>query len=109
MPNASGDTVRSLLSREDIFRSVVSQRDALRARGVRRLGLFGSFARNEARADSDIDLLVEFEPDRIEQYFDVKFMLEDLLGRDIDLVIAEDIKPRLRKHILPNVIDVPGL
>ncbi len=109
MPNASGDTVRNLLSREDIFRSVVSQRDALRARGVRRLGLFGSFARNEARADSDIDLLVEFEPDRIEQYFDVKFMLEDLLGRDIDLVIAEDIKPRLRKHILPNVIDVPGL
>jgi predicted nucleotidyltransferase len=98
-----------MLSREDIFRSVESQREALRARGVRRLGLFGSFALNEAREDSVIDLLVELEPNRVEQYFDVKFMLEDLLGRDVDLVIAEDIKPTLRKHILPNVIDVPGL
>ena len=49
-------------SKDDIFQQLQQHRDTLEGYGVRRCGLFGSFRRGEATADSDIDLLVEFEP-----------------------------------------------
>jgi predicted nucleotidyltransferase len=60
-----------------------------RERGIRRLAVFGSALRDDFRADSDIDLLVEFEPDHIPTLFDIAAMereLSDLLGgRKVDL------------------------
>jgi uncharacterized protein len=69
----------------------------LRQMGVASLAIFGSVARNEATADSDVDLLVELEaPVTFERYMDVKFYLEDLLAKPVDLVTALSLKPQAR-------------
>lgn len=74
--------------------------------GVVHIGLFGSFARNESRSDSDIDILVEFGPDQktFGNYMGLKIFLEDLFGRKIDLVIKETIKVKLKDQILNETI-----
>jgi predicted nucleotidyltransferase len=68
--------------------------------GVKSLALFGSVARDEARADSDLDVLVEFEgPATFDGYMGLKLYLEDLLGSRVDLVM----KKALRSRMLPLV------
>ena len=76
---------------------------------MRRLGLFGSIARGEGRAESDLDFLVELERNSFDAYMDLKFFLEDLLDCRVDLVLADTIKPRLREGILKETVHVPGL
>jgi len=94
-----------MLNRDAILRTLSANRAALARLGARRLGLFGSFARDEARADSDVDLLVELDRHTFDRYKDLKLYLEDLLGRRIDLVISDRVKPSLRERILGSVID----
>ncbi|MDJ0581769.1 nucleotidyltransferase family protein [Crocosphaera sp.] len=74
---------------------------------VKTLGVFGSFVRGEAKDNSDLDLLVEFQGDvTFDNYMDLKFLLEDLFERKIDLVIKEDIKPQIRERILEETVYV---
>ena len=74
---------------------------------VKSLGVFGSFVRGEATDNSDLDLLVEFKGDvTFDNYMDLKFLLEDLFNRKIDLVIKEDIKPQIRERILEETVYV---
>jgi len=94
-----------MLTRDDILRALSANRAELTRLGARRLGLFGSFARNEAREDSDVDLLVDLDHHSFDRYMDLKLYLEDLLGRRIDLVLSDRIKPSLRERILGSVID----
>ena len=76
-------------------------RDELSALGVKSLKLFGSVVRDEARADSDIDILVEFSrPIGLLAFVRLKQRLAELLGRSVDLVTAADLKPQMRDHIL---------
>jgi hypothetical protein len=72
---------------------------------VRRIGVFGSHARGEARAGSDVDVLVEFEPGQatFDNYMDLKFYLEDHFKCKVDLVTADAIKPQLKAAILSEV------
>ncbi|KUK62552.1 MAG: Uncharacterized protein XE10_1564 [Methanoculleus marisnigri] len=74
--------------------------------GVARIGVFGSVVRNEATAASDIDILVEFQEgeETFDHFMDLKFYLEDLLGRRTDLVIADTLKPRIRGAVLDEVV-----
>ena len=75
--------------------------------GVTRLALFGSVARGTAGADSDIDLLVEFDgPATSSRYFGVQFYLEDLLGHPIDLVTAKALRPRLRPYVERDAVTI---
>jgi uncharacterized protein len=79
----------------------------LRNMGVTSLAIFGSVARNEARPDSDVDLLVEIEaPVTFDRYMDVKFYLEDLLNKPVDLVTALSLKPQLRSIVEREAIHV---
>ena len=74
---------------------------------VKSLGVFGSFVRGEATDNSNLDLLVEFKGDvTFDNYMDLKFLLEDLFNRKIDLVIKEDIKPQIRERILEETVYV---
>jgi len=73
--------------------------------GVRRLGLFGSFARGEQGADSDVDLLVEFTPGQktFDNFMQLAFFLEDLFHRRVELVTPESLSPYLRPYIMDEV------
>jgi hypothetical protein len=75
---------------------------------VKRLGLFGSFVREQQHPDSDVDLLVEFEPTRktFDHFMALSFLLEDLLRRRVELVTSESLSPYLRPHVLDEVEDV---
>ena len=75
--------------------------------GVTRLALFGSIARNEARADSDIDIVVAFDgPATSKKYFGVQFLLEDELGCPVDLVTEKALRPELKPFIEREAVNV---
>lgn len=96
-------------TREDILAKLAQQAVALRRIGVTSLGLFGSYARNEQTQTSDVDLLVEFDRLTFRGYMDAKLLLEAALNLSVDLVLADDLRPRLRERVLSEVIYVAGL
>lgn len=97
--------------RQHVLQVLADQQLRLRAWGVQRLGLFGSVAHGDARPNSDMDFVVEFEPGRktFDNYMDLKDFLEQLFARRVDLVTSEGLKPQLRDKILSETIHAPGL
>jgi predicted nucleotidyltransferase len=82
------------------MRLLTEHRQDLRQFGVKSLALFGSVVRDEARLDSDVDMLVEFEgAATFDRYMGLRFFLEDLLGTPVDLVTRKALKPRLRPYV----------
>ena len=81
---------------------------AIRQLGVRRLALFGSVVRGEARPDSDVDLLVEFTPGQksFDRFMALSDLLEKLLARPVELVTIEELSPFIGPHILAEAADV---
>lgn len=73
---------------------------------VKRIGVFGSFARGEEKEGSDVDVLVEFEEkyESFDNYMDLKYFLEDLFGRKVDLVTVDALRPQLKDDILREVV-----
>jgi len=92
-------------TKQDLIGRLRRYREDLRRLGVRRIGLFGSFQRGEANVESDIDLLVEFAPGEksFDNYMALSFLLEDELGRPVELVTREALSPHLGPHILEEV------
>ena len=90
---------------EDVIARIRTEEAFFRSLGVCRLGLFGSFRRGEARADSDVDLLVEFEPGRksFDSFMSLGFFLESILGRRVELVTPESLSPYIGPRILREV------
>jgi len=95
-------------SREDVLRLIEQNRVALRTLGVRRLGLFGSCARGEATAESDLDFVVEFSEKSFDAYMDVNSFLENLFKSRVDLVTVSSIKPRLLPIIQREAVYASG-
>lgn len=98
-----------MLTPEHILDTLRNHQAHLQELGVRSLGLFGSFRRGTAHAASDLDFLLDLQRPSFSNYMAVKFYLEDLFGRSVDLVLAESLKPRLREHILSEVLYAEGL
>lgn len=94
---------------DEIFGQIEKNRLEIKKYGVRKLGIFGSVARGEASPDSDVDFLVELEKETFRAYMGLKFYLEDLLGRKVDLVLPETIKPSLRDSIMDEVKYAAGI
>jgi predicted nucleotidyltransferase len=96
------------MTREEVIRILSEHRAELSEMGVRSLALFGSAARGELRPDSDIDLLADLEPPyTYDRYIQVKFFIEDLLQRSVDLVMPETLKARVRPYVEKEAIYVP--
>ncbi len=75
--------------------------------GVRSLALFGSVARGEATAESDVDLLVEFDrPVGLFELFALQDELELILGRRVDVGTVQSLKPRVREKVLEEMVHV---
>jgi len=74
--------------------------------GVQRIGVFGSFARGEETDKSDIDVLVDFVPGKktFDNFMDLKYFLEELFGRKVDLVTVQALRPQIKEGILQDVI-----
>jgi len=74
---------------------------------VASLSIFGSIARGDERPESDLDVLVSFEgPSTFDGYMDLKFFLEDLVNRKVDLVTEKAVPPRLKAVIEKDLIHV---
>lgn len=92
-------------TKQDLIGRLRRHRSDLRRLGVQRIGLFGSFQRDEPGSESDVDLLVEFAPGEksFDHFMAVSFLLEDELGRPVELVTRAALSPHLGPHILEDV------
>jgi uncharacterized protein len=93
-----------IMGPENILRTLEENRHTILSFGVRQLGVFGSCARGEQTETSDLDFLVEFDDPTFDNYFDLKFFLEKLFDSQVDLVIKDTIKPRIRSTILEETV-----
>jgi uncharacterized protein len=104
-----GETARRVtMNRSRIIQLLTQSKPLLMQRyGVTRLAVFGSIARETARNDSDIDVLVAFDgPATSERYFGVLFYLEDLFGCAVDLVADKALRKELRPFVERDAIYV---
>ncbi len=91
---------------EEILAILARHRRELQQMGVKSLAVFGSTARGEARPDSDVDLLAEFQrPFGFFKYVEVKDYLENILGRPVDLATRASLHPALREAILDEAVN----
>jgi uncharacterized protein len=98
----------SVQTKQDILTVLSEEHPRIRALGVKRLGLFGSFVRGQQKAESDVDLLVEFEPGQktFDHFMQLALLLEEVLQRRVELVTPEALSPHIGPYILKEVEDV---
>jgi len=95
------------MTREQVLQILREYRVELTAHGIKSLAVFGSVARNEASSASDIDILVDFIGSAtFDGYMEAKFYLEGLLGCQVDLVVRQALKPRMRPVVEQEAIYV---
>lgn len=95
------------MRRDEALAILWAHADELKAMGAASVALFGSVARDEAGPGSDVDVLVEFaEPETFASYMDLKFRLEELFGRRVDLLTVEGLRPRVRPYVERDLIRV---
>ena len=96
-------------TRAEVLEVLSAKRCRLRELGVADLRIFGSFARDEAGPESDLDLLVRFEAGRksYDRFLDLSEWLEEVTGRPVELVTREGLSRYLGPLILRESVDVP--
>ena len=93
------------MNRNQVVELLKNHLDEIQSHGVVKTSIFGSFARDEAKAGSDVDILVEFtRPVGLLEFARLKSYLEELLGREVDLVTREAIRPEMREDILQDAV-----
>ena len=97
------------MGKKQILEKLLANRTKIKNYEVAKIGVFGSFAKGTATKNSDIDILVDFNNKTFDNYMDLKYFLEKLFRKDIDLVMSGTIKPRLKPLILKDVTYVKGL
>ena len=90
------------LDSKKILKDIEKREKNIRKYGVKKIGIFGSFIKNQQKKKSDLDIIVNLENPTFDSYMELKFMLEKLFGRKIGLVIEGDLKPKL-KHVKKEV------
>ena len=94
-----------MLRRQVVIQTLVNHQDQLKSFAVSTLLLFGSVARDEAHAKSDIDLLVEFEkPVGLFTFIELKEYLEEILNCSVDLGTPQSLRPHLREVVLKEAV-----
>ena len=95
--------------KKDLFALLAKHHEQLKQFGVKRWGVFGSFARDQQNARSDVDILVEFEQGKksFDNFMHLAFFLEEQVGRRVELVTPESLSPHIGPHILREVEYAP--
>jgi uncharacterized protein len=103
------DVMKASLHKETILQALVAHKEQLAAYGVNKIGLFGSYVRNEANENSDIDLLVNIQKDKktFNNFLSLNYFLEELFGRKVELVTSQSLSPYIGPHILKTVEYAP--
>ena len=94
------------MNKEEAIKKLRENKDKIKSFGVKRIGIFGSIVRGEAKEKSDLDIIVEFEEDKknFENFINLAFFLEDLFGRKIDLLTPESISPYIKPYIEREIV-----
>lgn len=87
--------MKTTLTKAKIMKLLESHRHDLKELGVTRIGLFGSFAKGEQHRKSDLDFLITLKEETFDSYMDIKFLLEKIFKKKVDLVIEKNLKPGL--------------
>ena len=93
------------MNKQDIFHDLKKHQQTIKNLGVSRLGIFGSFQRGEELPNSDVDILVIFEPchKNFRNFMDLCFFLEGIFGREVDLLTPESLSQHFGQEILKEV------
>ncbi len=95
------------MTKQDAIEILQRNQDALRARGIQHAALFGSLARGEARATSDVDVLIELDPTLtldMFAYAGLKRFVAELFGGPVDVVNKDALKPHLRRPVAADAV-----
>jgi len=87
--------VNKKLTSKTILEKVKKEKVKLKEKGVKKIGLFGSYAKNKQKQKSDIDFLITFDKMDFDNYMEVMFLLKKIFKRKIDLVIEKNLIPEL--------------
>ncbi|VVB59620.1 Nucleotidyltransferase domain protein [uncultured archaeon] len=96
------------LTAEKIIKTIESHKDEIRKFGVKRIGVFGSYAKKSAKKRSDIDILVSFDRPTFDNYMELKFLLEKMFRKRVDLVALDGLKPAL-KYVKKEALYAAGV
>ncbi len=98
-------------TREYVLEELFKVRAALRSFGVRRIAVFGSVSRNSARADSDIDIVVDIPRGQItlDSFFGLQDSLHDHFQRKVDVITESSLKPFARDLVMRDAVFLEGL
>jgi uncharacterized protein len=97
------------MSRDEIIAGIRKHADAIRAEGATALYLFGSVARDQTRADSDVDVLVDYNPASKFSLLNVsgiRLIIMDEIGREVDITTRDALHPKLKDRILAEAVRV---
>ena len=94
--------------KQELLAAITSNREVIKGYGVSNLGLFGSFSKGTFNESSDVDLLVEFIPEQktFDNFMELSFFLEELLGRKVELVTPQSLSKFIAPYILNEVENV---
>ena len=97
-----------LNSKQDLLVALTNNREIIKSYGVNSLGIFGSFSKGSFNDASDVDLLVDFAPEEknFDNFMDLSFFLEELLGRKVEIVTPQSLSKFIGPHILKELQNV---
>ena len=97
-----------LHTKQDLMAALSENREVIKSYGVNSLGIFGSFSKGTFNDTSDVDLLVDFVPEKksFDNFMDLSFFLEDLFGRKVEIVTPQSLSKFIGPHILKEVQQV---
>jgi hypothetical protein len=84
------------INSKEIIKEIEKRKDELSKRGIKKIGLFGSVAKNQHNKNSDIDIIVSFDKPSFDSYMELKFLLEKIFKRKVDLVMEKSLRPELK-------------
>ena len=95
-------------TKEELLSAIISNSDRIKSFGVNRLGIFGSAIKGAFTESSDVDLLVEFYPEKksFDNFIDLSFFMENLLGRTVEIITPQSLSKFIGPHILKEVENV---
>lgn len=99
------EVAMQVVNKDFILKTLAEKRHELKRYGVKEIGLFGSYVRNDANSDSDVDILVDLEKGHktFRNFLALNYFLENLLGAKVDLVTKQSLSPYIGPHILNTV------